>query len=57
MGVDRMGKENERDENGERKMCGGNGVRTNEESRTNEKMKRKGDGKNKQLMKSQEKIR
>jgi hypothetical protein len=32
-------------------------VRTNEEGRANEKVKRKGDGKNKQLNKSQEKIR
>jgi hypothetical protein len=52
-----MGKENGRDENGKRKMCGGNGVRTKEEGRANETVKSKGDGNNKQLMKSQENIR
>jgi len=49
--VDKTGRENGRDENRERKICGGNGVRTKEEWWANETVMRKVYRKNKQLMK------
>jgi hypothetical protein len=50
-GVDKTGRENGRDKNRERKMCGGNGVRKKEEWRTNEMLLKKGYKKKNQLMK------